>query len=142
LGDLGMFAGYDGQTTRPPIAWCTDCTQFQIFNAYVLCLKNDSTIKVYNLKDSKLKQEIGLSNVKILKFFNDENLLLVATSNQIFALNVLISQQIDHLLKCKLTDEAIALFESFSSYLEKESFAKVGLTRVSNLSKKIMYLFN
>ena len=59
-----------------------------------------------------------------MKFFNDENLLLVATSNQIFALNVLISQQIDHLLKNKQTDEAISLFESFSTYLEKENFSK------------------
>lgn len=125
-----MFAGYDGQTTRPPIAWSSNCSQFQIFNPYVLCLSNNnndtsSSIKIYNINDSKLKQEVQLPNVKMLKFIYDENLMLVATNNQVFALNALVSYQIDQLMKIKQIDEAIALFESFSANFDKESFNRV-----------------
>ncbi len=56
-GNLGMFATFNGSCLRPPVAWCANCTQFQISNPYVLCIAND-TIKVYNIFDSKLKQEI------------------------------------------------------------------------------------
>lgn len=137
LGDLGMFAAYDGQTTRPPIAWAPHCAQFQIYTPYVLCCCTangetsnwTSTIRIYSMRDGKQKQEITMpmnAGVNLIRFFGEESLMLVATANQVYALNALISYQIDQLIKAKMIDEAIALFESFSANFDsKESFNKV-----------------
>lgn len=126
-----MFATFDGQTTRPPVTWSSKTIQFQISNPYVLCLRSDSSIKVYNLNDSKLKQEINnLGHVKFMKFINEENFLLVSTSNQILALNPLsLALQVDQLLAKKQIDEAISLFEcsNINLTLSKEAYDQVKL---------------
>lgn len=129
-GDLGMFATFDGHTTRPPVTWCSNTTRFQISAPYVLCLRNDSSINVYNLNDSKLKQEIkNLGNVKLMKFIKEEKYLLVATSTQILALNSLsLSLQIEQLMSRKQIDEALSLFESSSSSLSKEDYDQVSFS--------------
>lgn len=81
------------------------------------------------MRDGKQKQEITMpmnASVSLIRFFGEESLMLVATANQVFALNALISYQIDQLIKAKMIDEAIALFESFSANFDsKESFNKV-----------------
>lgn len=129
LGDLGMFASYDGQTTRPPIAWSPNCSQFQIYTPYVLCCCENgsaSVIRAYNMRDGKLKQEISFAgSIQLIRLFTDEGLMLIATAGQVFALNVLISYQIDQMIMAKKCDEAISLFESFSSNFEPENFNRV-----------------
>ena len=122
-----MFASFDGQTTRPPVPWCNNCTKFQIFNPYVLCLSNELTIKVYNLSDSKLKQEIPIKqHVKHLKYINEEKFLFISTPSQIFILNrTSMLFQVEQLLIKKQTDEAISLFEVLSINLSKSDYEEV-----------------
>ncbi|CAF0716807.1 unnamed protein product [Brachionus calyciflorus] len=123
-GDLGMFATSDGQTTRPPVAWSSNTVKFQISPPYVLCLRNDSSIKVYNITDSKLRQEINnLGNVKFIKYVNEEKCLFWSTNNEIFALTPLsIISQVEQLLAKKMIDEAINLYEISSPNISKDDF--------------------
>jgi hypothetical protein len=127
-GDLGMFAAFDGQTTRPPMPWCNNCTRFQIFNPYVLCLSNETAVKIYNLTDLKLKQEIQINGgpVKHLKYINEDRFLFVSTATQIFILNrTSMLFQVEQLLIKKQTDEAINLFEVLSINLSKSDYDEV-----------------
>ena len=124
-GDLGMFASFDGQSTRPPFPWCNNCTRFQIFNPYVLCSSGDNHIKIYNLTDLKLKQEIVLSNIKQLEYFGEERFLILATPTQIFILNrTSMLFQVDQLLIKNQVDEAINLFEVLSINLNKSDYSE------------------
>lgn len=127
-GNLGMFAHYEGKTTRQPITWCENCIKFQISAPYVLCATNDS-IKVYNLSDSKLKQEIEFTQIRSMTYIEDENIIFVSTSTLVCALNpVSPSSQINQLLENKRVDEALELFDllhkkiSISEYEEVKNF--------------------
>lgn len=134
-----MFATYDGQTTRPPVAWCSDCTQFQLCNPYVLCL-TDNLICVYNLYDSKLKQEIHLPQTKLIKYIREENILILATQGEICALkSISISAQIDQLLSMKKVDEALSLFECCNADLDTKIYVQVCLIFKVNHSKIYLY---
>ena len=120
-----MFAACTGQTTRPPVTWYNDCTQFQISKPYVLCVSNDS-IKVYNLIDSKLKQEINIAHAKLLKYIADENIIIISTNTQICALNILsLPAQVEQLLLNNQVDEAVSLFECLGSTLDKKEYENV-----------------
>jgi hypothetical protein len=120
-----MFALCTGTTLRPPVAWCSNCTQFQIFNPYVLCIANDS-IKVYNLFDSKLKQEINLPQVKLIRYISEEKIFIISSQTQIFALNVAsIASQMDQLLLKNQVDEALKLFELSNANTDKKDFDEV-----------------
>jgi hypothetical protein len=123
-GNLGMFATYDGQTTRPPVAWSNNCIQFEISSPYILCMTNDS-IQVFGF-DSKLKQDIFISQPRAIKYLKDENVLIVSRSNQILALNVAsINSQVEQLLQSNQVDEAIHLFQNLGTSLEKEDYEEV-----------------
>lgn len=124
-GDLGMFALCTGTTLRPPVAWCSNCTQFQLFNPYVLCIANDA-IKVYNLFDSKLKQEISVPHIKLLRYVSEEKIFIISTQTQIYALNVAsISSQMEQLLIKNQVDEALNLFELSNASTDKKEFDEV-----------------
>lgn len=122
-----MFATLDGHTTRPPVAWCSDVFRFQIMPPYVLCLKKDSHVKVYNLNDSKLRQEINcLDSIRFIKYINEENCVLVSNFNEIYAfISLGIVCQVEQLLDKNLVDDAIGLFESSASTISVDEFEKV-----------------
>jgi hypothetical protein len=131
-----MFANYNGQTTRPPMTWCNGCFQFQIAMPYVLCLTADS-IKVYNLQDSKLKQEINLVQPKFLKYIKEENFFIISTQTQVCAMNVAsVANQIEQLLNSKQVDEALSLFNMLSTNLSQQKYEEVILTK-----RLFIYLF-
>ena len=120
-----MFTTFNGSCLRPPVAWCANCTQFQLSNPYVLCIAND-TIKVYNLFDSKLKQEINLPQVKRIKYISEENIFMISSQTQMYALNVAsITSQMEQLLVKNQVDEAINLFEQSNTSLSKKEFDEV-----------------
>ena len=120
-----MFATCTGTAFRPPVAWCSNCTQFQIYTPYVLCISNDS-IKIYNLFDSKLKQEINLPQVKIIRYNSEEKIFIISSHSQIFALNVAsISSQMEQLLIKNQVDEALNLFEISNNNTDKKEFDEV-----------------
>jgi hypothetical protein len=124
-GNIGMFANYNGQTTRPPMTWCNGCIQFQIAIPYVLCLTADS-IKVYNLQNSKFKQEINIIQPKWLKYVKEENFFLISTPSQVCALNVAsATSQIEQLLNNKQVDEAISLFDMLNTNLSQQKYEEV-----------------
>ncbi|RNA43847.1 Transforming growth factor-beta receptor-associated 1 [Brachionus plicatilis] len=125
-GDLGMFATSDGQTTRPPVAWCPDVVKFQIMAPYVLCLRRDSLVKVYNLNDSKLRQEISsLDTIRLIKFINEENCVLISSFNEIYAfISLGIACQVEQLLDKNLVDDAINLFETSTCTNSTDEFEK------------------
>ena len=125
-----MFATYDGQTTRPPVAWCANCLRFQIAAPYILCLTRDS-IKVYGL-DSKLKQDINLSEASAIKYVSGddgdgEDMFLVSRRNQIYALYATsVHKQVDQLLAVRDVDEAMRLFENLvDPSLDRDTFNEV-----------------
>ena len=130
-GNLGMFATYDGKTTRPPITWCENCINFQISDPYVLCATSDS-IKVYNLIDSKLKQEIEYTQIKYMDYIEDENIIFLCTPTRVCALNPYSpAMQINQLLESKRVDEALDLFELLNKKLNSSEYEEV-----------IMYFFS
>jgi hypothetical protein len=117
-GDLGMFATYNGQTTRPPIAWSTnEINKFEIMLPYIICLGKD-LIQVYNLEDCKLKQEINMPHVKLIYQSVEEEFFIVSTRQQVYALTMISSQlQVEQLFQNNQCDEAIQLFQ----YLNKRN---------------------
>lgn len=124
-GSLGMFATFDGKTTRPPISWCENCLKFQISNPYVLCATEDS-IKVYNLADSKLKQSIEFSHIRFMHYIEDENIIFLSTSSKVCALNPYSpASQISQLLESKRVDEALELFELLHKKLNSIEYEEV-----------------
>ena len=123
LGNLGMFSSFDGQSTRPPIPWNSNCTQFQICNPYILCVSEKNVIEVYSMIDQKLKQEIGLVQMRSIKYINEENFFIVSTPTQICALNVTSrSIQIDQLLKEQQLEQAVSLFKILYSNLGQQKY--------------------
>jgi hypothetical protein len=123
-----MFSTYDGQTLRPPIAWCEDCQQFQITDTYALCLTTNS-IKVYSLSDSKLKQDISLPRAKSIKYIKDDRFSIITMQNQICAIIpaslASICAQVDSLLEKSLVEDAFSLLESFSKEINSKIYDEV-----------------
>lgn len=124
LDGLGIFASFNGQTTRLPVAWCSDVIRFQIMPPYVLCLKKNSHVMVYTLNDSKLRQEINcLDRISFIKYINEENCVLVSNFNEIYAfISLGIVCHVEQLLDKKLVDDAINLFESSASTISAYEF--------------------
>ncbi len=136
-----MFATYDGQTTRPPVAWCANCLRFQIAAPYILCLTRDS-IKVYGL-DSKLKQDINLGEASAIKYVSgaNEDMFLVSRRNQIYALYAIgLHTQIDQLLALRQVDEVMRLFENLvDPSLDRDTYNEVSALAV-DLSFSVFYV--
>ena len=132
-GSLGMFSTHDGQTLRPPIAWCEDCQEFQITDTYALCLTPNS-IKVYNLNDSKLKQDISLPRAKAIKYIKDDRFCIITMQNQICAIIpaslASICSQIDSLFEKSLVEDAFSLFESFGKDMNSKIYDEVNNIRL------------
>ncbi len=87
---------------------------------------NDSSIKIYNLTDLKLKQELQINNIKHLKYVNEDKFLLVSTPQQIFILNrTSMLSQVEQLLIKHHVDEAINLFDVLSVNLGRSDYEEV-----------------
>ena len=124
-GNLGIFASFDGQSTKPPLSWCENCCQFQISLPYVLCYNGDG-IKVYNLLDSKLKQEISFSQARNFEFIDEENFFIISTPVQMFIINPISpNKQIEQLVGLHQVDEATRLFECLNKNLAPSDYEEV-----------------
>lgn len=91
-------------------------------------MSNDESIKVFNLTDLKLKQEISLGGmvVKHLKYVSEDKFLFVSTPSQIFILTrTSMLFQVEQLLIKKQVDEAITLFDCLSINLSKTDYEEV-----------------
>lgn len=117
VGGLGVFATFDGQSTKPPITWMDEFKRFQIAHPYVICTDNDS-IYIYNLLDSKLKQHINFKGTKELEYIEEENFFILTTPVQMYFMNALSAdKQIEQLIDKHKIDEAILLFECLNKNL-------------------------